>query len=153
MKAMLTALLFASFAMPAGDPAGFHFWSASELKNYAKTMAPKINDQRVAIQQLGTFGNYGFMMVHREGSGQVEVHETQADVIVVETGTGILVYGGQVVNGKKTAPHEIRGDSINGGLEKMLAPGNIVTVPVNVPHLVKLEPGKEITYFTVKVTQ
>ncbi len=153
MRLIAIGLLFAGFALPAGDPAGFQFWSASELKGMGKTLAPKINAQKLASQQMGGFGNYSFLVVHREGSGQAEVHQTQADVIVVESGAGTLVYGGKVVNGKSTDAHEIRGDSIDGGMEKKLAAGDIVTVPPKVPHLVKLDAGHEITYFTVKVTQ
>jgi mannose-6-phosphate isomerase-like protein (cupin superfamily) len=153
MRLIAIGVLFAGFALPAGDPMGFQFWSATELKGLGKTLAGKINAQKLASQQMGGFGNYSFLVVHREGSGQAEVHETQADVIVVESGGGTLMYGGQVVNGKKTDAHEVRGDSIDGALEKKLAPGDIVTVPPKVPHLVKLEPGREITYFTVKVTQ
>lgn len=154
MKILLTALLFAGFALPAGDPAGFHYWSSSELKGFAKTLAPKIDAQKVATQSLGGHGNYSFMIAHREGSGQAEWHETQADIFVVQSGNATLVYGGQLVNGKTTAPHEMRAASISGGAEKKLAPGDVVTIPAKTPHQVKLDAGaKEFTYLTVKVTQ
>ena len=73
--------------------------------------------------------------------------------MVVESGEGTLVYGGAMVDGKTTAPNEIRGASISGGMEKKLAPGDVATVPAKLPHQVKLDPGKQITYFVVKVTQ
>ena len=51
-------------------------------------------------------------MAHREGSGEAELHETQADVFVVQSGEATLVIGGTVVDPKTTVPNEIRGPSI-----------------------------------------
>jgi mannose-6-phosphate isomerase-like protein (cupin superfamily) len=36
-------------------------------------------------------------------------------------------------------------------MERKFSPGDVVTIPVRVPHQMKLAPGKEITYFVVKV--
>ncbi len=152
-KSALLALLAAACALPAAAPAGFHYWTPAELKAFSKSLAPKIDAQKVATASLGSYGsNYLFMIAHREGSGQAEYHLTQSDIFVVETGGGTLVYGGKMVDAKTTAPGEMRGPSIAGGLEKPLAPGDIVAIPPKTPHQVKLAPGKEITYFVVKVT-
>ncbi|MGA2268528.1 MAG: hypothetical protein ABSH44_08680 [Bryobacteraceae bacterium] len=153
MKLILTALLVAGFAAPAGDPAGFHAWKAAELKAYAKTLAPKMNASKTASQQLASFANYSFMVAHREGSGEAEYHATQADIFVVESGEATLTYGGSVVDGKTTAPNEIRGTSISGGMETKLSAGDVVTIPAKTAHQLKLDAGKEFTYFVVKVTQ
>lgn len=75
------------------------------------------------------------------------------NVIVVQTGEGTLVYGGEMVDGKTTAPNEIRGPRIAGGTEKPLMPGDVVEMPAKVPHWVKVAPGKQITYLVIKVTQ
>jgi mannose-6-phosphate isomerase-like protein (cupin superfamily) len=152
MKTILTALAFAALAMPAGDPAGFHLWTASELKGFSKSLAPKMDAGKVATQQLGGHGNYTFMVAHREGPGQAEWHELQADVFFVQSGEATLVYGG-TMDGKTTAPHEKRAASITGGIDKKLGPGDVVTIPAKTPHQLKLDPGKEFTYFVVKVTQ
>lgn len=153
MKPILTALLFAAVALPAGDPPGFSIWKSAELKAFNKSLAPKINDKKVATQALPGFGNYSFLVAHREGSGEAEYHETQADIFVVQTGEGTLVYGGKMVDAKTTEPHEMRGPSIAGGTERRLAAGDVVTIPAKLPHQMKLDPGKEITYFVVKITQ
>ena len=153
LKLAVTALLCAGFALNAADPPGFHAWTSAELKGFSKSLAPKINAQKVATQQLTAFGNYSFMVAHREGSGEGEYHETQADIFVVESGGGTLVYGGNLVDAKTTAPHEMRSASISGGTEKKIGPGDVVTIPAKTAHQVKVDPGKEITYFVVKVTQ
>jgi mannose-6-phosphate isomerase-like protein (cupin superfamily) len=151
MRLFASFLLFAAFALPAGDPAGFHAWTAAELKGFSKSLAPKINAQKVATEQLTAFGNYSFMVAHRQGSGEAEYHENQADIFFVQTGGGTLVYGGSMVDGKTTAPHEMRGPSISGGMEKKISAGDVVTIPAKLPHQLKVD--KEITYFVVKVTQ
>lgn len=55
--------------------------------------------------------------------------------------------------GKTTTPNEMRAPSIQGGIEKKLATGDIVTIPAKTAHQLKIAPGKEFTYFVVKMTQ
>src|SRR3954452_22630309 len=153
MKIFVVALAFAALALPAGDPAGFHMWTSAELKGFSKSLGPKVDAQKVATQSLGGHGNYAFSVAHREGSGVAEWHEQQADIFFVQSGSATLVYGGEVVDAKTTAPHEKRGPSIKGGIEKKLGAGDVVTIPAQVAHQMMLEPGKEFTYFVVKVTQ
>ena len=153
MKPLALALLLAGFALPAGDPPGFYLWKSAELKGFAKTLSPKINDKKVATQNLPAYGNYSFMVAHREGTGEAEYHATQADIFVVQNGEATLVIGGELVDGKTTAPNEMRAPSIKGGAEKKLAAGDVVTIPAKIAHQVKLDAGKQFTYFVVKVTQ
>jgi mannose-6-phosphate isomerase-like protein (cupin superfamily) len=153
MKPLALALLLAGFALPAGDPPGFYLWKSAELKGFAKTLAPKMSDKKVATETIASHGNYSFMVAHREGSGEAEYHATQADIFVVQNGEATLVVGGELVDGKTTAPNEMRAPSIKGGSEKKLAAGDVVTIPAKVAHQVKLDTGKQFTYFVVKVTQ
>ena len=139
--------------MPAGDPPGFFLWKSAELKGFSKTLAPKMSDKKVATQTVANFGNYSFMVAHREGSGEAEYHATQADIFFVQSGEATLLVGGELVDGKTTAPDEMRAASILGGTEKKLAAGDVVTIPAKVAHQVKLDAGKAFTYFIVKVTQ
>lgn len=153
MKPIAIVLLFAGFVLRAAEPAGFTLWKASELKGFSKTLAPKMNAQKLATQQLTSFGNYLFMVAHREAPGEAEVHHVVADIFVVQSGEATLVYGGEVVDGKTSAPNEIRGPSIKNGMEKVLTAGDVVTIPAKMPHQLKVAPGKEFTYFVVKMTQ
>ena len=139
--------------MSAGDPPGFYMWKSAELKGFSKSLAPKISDKKVANQTIGAFGNYSFMVAHREGTGEAEYHATQADIFVVQTGSASIIIGGELVDGKTTAPNEMRAASIKGGEEKKLAAGDILTIPAKMAHQVKMENSKEFTYFVVKVTQ
>ena len=152
MRAFTIAILTAAAALPAGsDPAGFELWKNGDLRAFEQKLSPKISAQKIALQTLGSYGNHSFLIAHREGSGEAELHETQNDVMVVESGEATLVVGGTVVDAKTTAPHEIRGPSIKGGEKKSLAAGDVIHIPVKVPHQMLVESGKQITYFVVKI--
>ena len=153
MKPIVLALLLAGLALPAGEPTGFFLWKSSELKGYKASLAAKMSEQKVASQTIATHGNYHFMVAHREGPGEAEYHATQADVFMVQSGEATLVVGGELVNGKTTAPNEMRAPAIKGGVDKKLAAGDVVTIPAKVAHQLKIDSGKEFTYFVVKVTQ
>jgi mannose-6-phosphate isomerase-like protein (cupin superfamily) len=153
MKVIALALLAAGFALPAGDPPGFYIWTSADLKAFSQSLAPKVNQTHVASQVLNNFGNYSFMVAHRDGAGEAEYHATQADVFFVQSGQGTLTYGGTMVGGKTTAPNEMRAPSIAGGMDKKIAAGDVVTILAKVAHQLKVDAGKEITYFVVKVTQ
>ena len=153
MKLILTAVLFAGFAAPAGGPEGFNLWKAADLKAFTKTLGAKMAASKTASQPLATVGNYAFSVSHREGSGGAEFHVTQADIFVIQSGEATITVGGTLVDGQSRSATEMMGTSINGGTEVKVGPGDIVTIPAKTPHQMKLDPGKEITYFVVKVTQ
>jgi mannose-6-phosphate isomerase-like protein (cupin superfamily) len=152
MRVFAIAILTAAAALPAGSgPAGFELWKSSELQAFEQKLSPKMNAQKVATQALASYGDESFLMAHREGSGEAELHETKNDVMVIESGEATLVVGGTMVNPKTTAPHEIRGPSIKGGEKKLLAAGDVVRIPVKVPHQMLVESGKQVTYFVLKI--
>ncbi len=146
-KLLLLAVLTPMFA---ADPPGFVVWKCSDLKSYEKKLAPKIDEHKAAIENLVKFDNYRTMIVHREGDGEAELHEKDADLFIVQTGEATLVVGGTMVGGRATAAGEIRGPSINGGEKKQLAAGDVVNIPANIPHQVLVAAGKQFTYFVVK---
>ena len=152
MKKMVIAIALCS-VMPAlgADPPKAVVWSASELGGYAKALAPKMNENKIATERLATYGNHFVMMAHREGDGEAELHETQTDFFVVQSGAATLLVGGTLVKPRTTQPHEVRGPSISGGERKALAPGDIVHIPAGIPHQLLVPAGKEFTYFVIKV--
>lgn len=151
MRALAMALIMAAAALTAGLPEGVGHWTNGELRDFEKKLGPKINAQRIATQPLASYGNHSFLIAHREGSGEAELHETQNDVMVVESGEATLVVGGTVVDPRTTAPHEIRGPSIRGGEKMALAAGDVVHIPIKTAHQMLVQSGKQITYFVVKI--
>jgi mannose-6-phosphate isomerase-like protein (cupin superfamily) len=147
----LFVLVLAGFAVAAGDPPGFTLWKASDLKAYEQQMVQKLGPQKAATQQLTDFGTHLTMMAHRQTDGEAEIHEGVSDVFYVISGEGTLVVGGKVIGAKSTGPGELRGTSIQGGVPKKLAAGDIVNIPAKTPHQTLVKAGQKITYFVVKV--
>ena len=98
MRTFVMALIMAAAALPAGAPKGFEHWTSGELRGFEKKLCLKMNAQKIATQPLAGYGNHSFLVAHREGNGEAELHETQNDVMVVESGEATLVVGGTVVN-------------------------------------------------------
>ena len=134
------------------EPAGYKYWSAAELKSMSKPLANK-GDHDTSNENLGNWGADHALMIHREGSGLAELHETEADVIVVVSGGGTLIIGGTMPGSKSTAPGEVRGPSIDGGGKQKIGAGDILHIPPKTAHQLMLEPGTQITYFTLKVKE
>src|SRR5690242_6945392 len=132
MKFVMTALLLAGFAASADGPSFAH-WKAADLKGIAKALSPKVKNG-IFSEPLANMGNYTFARVLRTADGTAEVHETMADIFVVESGEATLVAGGTVVDGKSTQPHETRGTGITGGTDNKLGPGDVLTIPAKMPH-------------------
>ncbi len=146
-------LLFCALPLMAADPPGFVIWSASEIKGIEKNLTGKVDSQKFSSRQLDKFANHSTMIAHREGNGGAELHEKDADIFVVESGSATLIVGGEMVGAKTTAPNEVRGASIRNGAEHRLGPGDIVHIAPKTPHQLLLGGAKEFTYFVVKVTE
>ena len=95
--------------------------------------------------------NYKVHASRRTEPGVAEVHTKDTDIIYMLEGSATLVTGGTVVDGKTTAPDEIRGKEISGGDTRNLAPGDVIIVPAGVPHWFKEVKGP-VLYYVVKVS-
>jgi len=73
----------------------------------------------------------------RDGPGQAEVHLTDTDIIYVLEGSATVVTGGHVLQPHEQSPVEIRGSAIEGGDEKQIGKGDVLTIPNGVPHWFK----------------
>jgi hypothetical protein len=87
---------------------------------------------------------------HRDKTGQVEVHETETDVIYVQDGEATFVAGGKMIGGKLSRPGQYLGTDIQGGESHHLTKGDVIVVQAGTPHWFKEVPGT-ISYFVVKV--
>jgi mannose-6-phosphate isomerase-like protein (cupin superfamily) len=150
----LLALLVSS-ALPAQEqaPPGFHIWSADSLRPYIKAMTAEApsDPHKFAVRQLADYVNDGYLLVHREADGQVEWHETQADVFFVQSGSAVLLLGGELVNGETVGPHEKRNGHIVGGMRRPITAGDVIRIPPRIPHQVLLNGSKNFDYFVIKV--
>lgn len=138
MKLKFASLFVSTIAaLSAADPGGLVYWP----KGVPPEGGPK----------GAKFDNHSLGISHRDKDGVAEVHENQTDIMVVQSGEATLLLAGEVVDLKTVSPGELRGASIRNGVRKTLSAGDIVHVPAGMPHQFLLEPGKQITYFVVKV--
>ena len=135
----------------AGDPEGFAIWKGAVVENARRDLASKMDDHKFAWLPMGTYPNHYFGVSHREGNGGAELHQTQVDIWIVEDGEATLVLGGTIVDPKTVKPNEIRGKSVAGGETYQLSKGDVVHIPPNVPHELRIPSGKTFTYLVIKV--
>ena len=94
--------------------------------------------------------HYKILTARRDKPGQSELHSKDTDLIYILEGTARFVTGGEIVEGKTTAPDEIRGASIKDGTSRKLAKGDVIIVPGGVPHQF-VEVSNPFLYYVVKV--
>ena len=144
-------MLVPVFVAMAAVPAGYEHWTAEQFGTHEQALHKAIKSG-LASETLGHWGNHLLLKTRREASsGQAELHEKQADLIVVQSGRATIIVGGKIVGGRTTAPNEIRGTSIEGGERQALKAGDIVHVPVKTPHQVLLDAGQTLDYVVLKV--
>jgi mannose-6-phosphate isomerase-like protein (cupin superfamily) len=148
---VFVVLLASTTWLRAADPEGFGLWKGAEVRNSGKDLANKMDEQKSAWLSMATYSNHLIGLSHREGDGSAELHETQADIFVVETGEATLVVGGKMVAPKTLKPHEVRGSAIEGGEIRHLAVGDVIHIPAKVPHQLKITAGTKFTYLVIKV--
>jgi mannose-6-phosphate isomerase-like protein (cupin superfamily) len=145
-------LLFSLTAVAcAALPAGYSHWNAEQIQDRAKGLPAKMSKVKVATESLGGWGNHSMSVVHREGSGEAELHQTQSDILFIRSGDAAIVIGGTIPNGRTTTAHEIRGPRIEGGEKQPLHPGDVLHIAPKTPHQMILEPGQKLDYYAVKV--
>ena len=146
LPTLIALTLLSAFLLVAADPDGFAMFTGADLKK--RLDAAKMDEHKVR-QDRTTWGNHGLLAIRREGDGEAEVHDTQVDVIFVRSGEGTLILGGTVVDPHTTAPGEIRGKSITGGITKKMAPGDVFHIPAKLPHQMLVP--KTLSFEVVKV--
>jgi mannose-6-phosphate isomerase-like protein (cupin superfamily) len=138
-------------AAAAALPLGYGHWTAEQIDARARTLPAKMSKVKVATEPLGGWGNHSMSVVHREGSGEAELHETQSDILFIRGGEAAIVIGGTIPNGRRTTTHEIRGPGIQGGEKQPLHPGDVLHISPRTPHQMILESGQKLDYYAVKV--
>lgn len=86
----------------------------------------------------------------REAPGEVEYHETVADIMHVVSGTATVVTGGALLEPRGAGPGELRARAIEGGTSHDLAEGDVLVVPAGVPHQF-VDVSDPFLYFVAKV--
>lgn len=149
MKKTLPMFVVAFMAC-AAVPAGYEHWTSEQFRIHETALHKGIKDG-LATETLGNWGNHLLLKTRREASsGLAELHGKQSDLIIVQSGHATLIIGGKLVDGKTTAPSEIRGSSIEGGERQALNAGDVVHVPFGTPHQM-VNTSEAFDYLVLKV--
>ena len=106
-----------------------------------------------ASETLEKYPHHYTMLAFRSRNGGAEVHQNFADMFTILDGQVTLITGGEVEDAKTTAPGEIRGSSVKGGMRQALKAGDVVHIPAGMPHQMLVADGETVTYFVVKIEE
>ena len=125
----------------AAVPPGYEHWNGEQFVAHEEALHKSMKNG-LASETLGNWGNHLRLKTRREASsGQAELHEKLADLIVVQSGHAAIVIGGRILDGQMAAPDEIRGTLIDGGERQSLNAGDILHIPAKTPHQVLVDSG------------
>jgi len=144
-------MLLCMALLRAGDKPEYGFWSASQLSALEKKLNTSIDSTKGSHEDIMPTMHSYFMMFHRQGTApKAELHEKYGDFGYVRSGEGLIVTGGNFMDGTRTAPNEMRG-TLQGGTRHPLAAGDAFYIPANMPHQIVVDPGKHFTVEMLKV--
>ena len=131
----------------------------------AKTTSSAVSDQAIRVVSINNEYNVSIGVVHRakkgpDGGGGIE-HSEITEVYHVISGSGTLVTGGTIADGKDSAPDSAvvkvlngpstSGGVVGGGASRLLGPGDVVIIPPNTPHWFREITSDQIVYLVVRV--
>jgi mannose-6-phosphate isomerase-like protein (cupin superfamily) len=134
-------------------PEGFGMWSPAHLKETGDRLEKELGDKKIVYETLGTYKGHSVYLVLRGKTAAAEFHETEEDIQIGVRGTATFVIGGKLINPQKLPRKQQQGSGINGGTKFQIGPGDIVHVPVAVPHVLLIEPNKPYMYILIKLDE
>ena len=163
MRALLLALpLFlataapsASWAQAPAPPAAEAvkmFASSAEIADLiAKAKAERKEGQAVVFERILALAPYHATLEYRAGLAPAQIHEKDAELMVVLEGAGTITTGGALVDEKRSNATNLSGAGITGGTDQVLKRGDVIIVPEKVPHQTKPADGQVIVLMTFHV--
>jgi mannose-6-phosphate isomerase-like protein (cupin superfamily) len=148
LKFAAAALLLAAAASAApvqSEPDGSIHASAAQLQ---AAVAKTVNGQINYALPTGP-GGATVLIVRRDKTGDVEVHDKLCDILVAQTGHAAILIGGKITGNHEVAPGEWRGGKITGGTLHDFSPGDVIWIPAGLPHLILVK-SPSFTYLAMK---
>ncbi|MEO8677699.1 MAG: hypothetical protein ABI665_01555 [Vicinamibacterales bacterium] len=126
-------------APPAGSPATYK--SEKELLD---VLAKATATGGMKVSAVSVTDQYRINIVHRDQPAGAIAHAGNTELHYIIAGAGTVVTGGTIVRGATAAAA-----TIDNGVTRHVAKGDVVIVPANSPHWYKEIEG-EITYLEVR---
>ena len=151
--ASLTLVPALSNAQSTDAPMGFGLWTAAQIKEAGNRLEKELGDKKIVYETLGSYKGHSVYLVLRGKTADPEFHETEEDIQIGVRGTATFVVGGELVNPRKLPRKQQQGSAIKGGARVRIGPGDILHVPVAVPHVAIIEPNKPFLYILIKLDE
>lgn len=106
-------------------------WTAEDLNKVAKDLlVTKANNWSFYSEPT-----YNAEVRNLTGKQPVLQHKQRADFMIMRDGGGTFVTGGELVGGKpQNNRGDLTGESIKGGVSRVVKAGDIIYIPPGVPH-------------------
>ena len=143
----------AMMALPvvASAQDGVAVWRHDELARRDAALSTSIGPDGSSRETLADYGNHRFRYLRRDSDGRPEQHDRIVDVVIVHSGRGTLLVGGEMVNPTGNATTgEYLGTAIEGGQRYDLGPGDVIHIPPGLPHSFLVADDGHLTYVLVK---
>ena len=153
MRHILIGIALTAILVPVGAAAqeGVAVWRHDELARRDAALSTSIGADGSSRETLADYGNHRFRYLRRDSDGRPEQHDRIIDVVIVHSGRGTLLVGGEMVNPTgNPATGEFLGTGIEGGQRHELGPGDVVHIPAGLPHSFLVPEGEHLTYVLVK---
>jgi hypothetical protein len=151
LAAQLTLLLLTIVLSFAAEESTFALWTPAAIQQREAALKKNVGADHSSRETLADYGDHRFRLLYRDADGFPEQHDKIVDVVMVQSGEGVLVMGGTMTGKKGSATTgEYTGTRLEGGQMHPLAPGDIVHIPAAIPHSFLVPAGKHITYVLLK---
>ena len=99
MKLALVTLIVVvvGYSMTAAEPSSFGHWSAKDLSTRERALSTKVGADHSSRETLADYGDHRFRLLYRDADGLPEQHDGITDVVIVQSGEGVLQLGGTMV--------------------------------------------------------
>ena len=133
---LLCPTLAAAQAAAGAPPLNLFMSAADVTAMIAKAKTSRAADQANYSQPILRLAPYAANLEYRVAgfNANATIHETEAEMFYVVEGSGTVVTGGTLQNGRRTNPTNQAGSAIEGGTRRRIAKGDFIMVPQNTAH-------------------
>ena len=117
-------------------------WKTDILERSIARLDRELGDKPLVYETIGNYERHSVYLVLRGKTSPAELHETEADLYVVRRGRATLHLGGELVDAERRPRKQQRGSSVRGGIQREVGPGDVIHIPVGVPHQLVLPEGE-----------
>ncbi len=110
-----------------------------------------LNDAKGAAFRLSYDGNAQYILNRRTGPSKVEMHCAWDDLLLVQSGVGIVRTSRKFKGLAKYSTWEWRAESLVQASEETLAPGDVVRIPAGNGHVITSLGDAPLIYLVVKL--